>query len=218
MQRGEATLSETLAAALLKIAGYTPEHILCDPFCGTGTLLIEAAFIATRTPPGFLRKSWGFVHMPEYNAKKWEDFKQVYNQKRIPLPKNAIFGADKDLTELNLSRAHLAKLGFSECIELAHKEVFSYHPPCPPTLIVTDPPFGKRLLSFQKTYEDFGIFLRRHCQTSKIFILSPNDEMIQAVGFPIASAFPLHHGGMEMYLYELNTELIHGRKDRAGDP
>jgi putative N6-adenine-specific DNA methylase len=95
-------MPETLAAALLMHAGYREDQKLCDPFCGTGTILIEAAYIATRTPAGFLRKTWGFMHMREHDANKWENFKRVFDQKRIPLEKGIIFGADKDLTELSL--------------------------------------------------------------------------------------------------------------------
>lgn len=206
VKRGEATIPETLAAALLIRAGYTAEHVLCDPFCGTGTILIEAAYIATRTPPGFLRKTWGFLHMPEHVMHKWENFKRVYDEKRIPLVKNKIFGADKDLTELSLCRAHLAKLGFIEQIELTHKEVFSYHPSQPPTLIVTDPPFGKRLQASKKIYEDFGLFLRRTGNAAQIFVLSPNDETIQSAGASILSRFPISHGGMDMFVYELKMQ------------
>jgi putative N6-adenine-specific DNA methylase len=204
VKRGEATLPETLAAALLRMAGYTPEQTLCDPFCGTGTVLIEAAYIATRTPPGFLRKTWGFMHLGNHDAPKWEQFKRVYDDKRIPLEKGKIFGADKDLTELNLCRAHMAKLGFLEQIELTHKEVFSYNPPQAPMLIVTDPPFGKRLQSSSKVYEDFGSFARRHCKPdTKFFVLAPAAEAVATSGLSILSRFPVQHGGMEMILLEL---------------
>lgn len=203
VKRGEATMPETLAAALLRHAGYREGQKLCDPFCGTGTILIEAAYIATRTPSGFLRKAWGFLHMREHDAKKWENFKRVFDEKRIPLEKGVIFGADKDLTELSLCRAHLAKLGFIEQIELAHKEVFSYVPPSTPTLIVTDPPLGKRLQSSSKVYEDFGLFLRRLGEGPKVFVLSQSEEAVLPAGYAIAARHPISHGGMDMFLFEL---------------
>jgi putative N6-adenine-specific DNA methylase len=204
VKRGEATMPETLAATLLKLAGYQGEELLCDPFCGTGTILIEAAYTATRTPAGFLRKNWGFMHMPEYNAQKWENFKAVFDQKRIPLAKDKIFGADKDLTELSLCRAHLAKLGWIEQMEVTHKEVFTYNPPHAPALIVTDPPFGKRLQSGKKVYEDFGVFLRRHCSSeTKIFVLAPDEDTIEPAKLSVLSRHPISHGGLEMFLFEL---------------
>ena len=196
-------MPETLAAALLKHAGYREDQKLCDPFCGTGTILIEAAYIATHTPAGFLRKTWGFMHMREHDANKWENFKRVFDQKRIPLEKGVIFGADKDLSELSLCRAHLAKLGFIEQIELAHKEVFSYVPPRTPTLIVTDPPLGKRLQSSNKIYEDFGLFLGRLEVKPKVFVLAQSAEALQPTGHSIASPHPISHGGMDMFLFEL---------------
>ncbi|HEY2810916.1 MAG TPA: THUMP domain-containing protein [Rhabdochlamydiaceae bacterium] len=203
IKRGEASLPETLAAALLRRSGYSAEQILCDPFCGTGTLLIEAAYIASRTPPGFLRKNWGFFHMPEHNAQKWENFKNVFDQKRIPLASQSILGADKDLAELSLCKAYVAKLGYD--IALTHKEVFSYRPVRQPTCIVTDPPFGKRLQSTKQVYEEFGLFLRAHCTPqSRVFVMAPSEETVQPIGLPIVSQTPLQHGGMQMFLYELS--------------
>src|SRR5262249_15308890 len=67
----EAPLQETLAAAILRLARYSKELIFLDPCCGSGTFLIEAALIATQTPPGYLRKEWGFMRHPEYDSSEW---------------------------------------------------------------------------------------------------------------------------------------------------
>ena len=71
----EAPLQETMGAALLKLANYQGNEIFYDPCCGSGTLLIEAALIASKTPPGFLRRQWGFFHLPDYNESTWLQYK-----------------------------------------------------------------------------------------------------------------------------------------------
>jgi len=198
-----ATIPETIAAALLKLSGYKPADQLCDPFCGSGTILIEAAFIATQTPAGFLRRKWGFFHLPQHDPQKWERFKHAFDAKRIPLEPAKICGADKDLTAINLCRAHLAKLGLEKDIPLSHKEVYAYVPPLAPTLIVTDPPLGKRLLSPPKIYEDFAHFLKRQGNALKTFVLAPDEERLSAASLSVVSRFPLNYGGLEMFLYEV---------------
>lgn len=198
----EASLPETIAAALLKCAHYTKEEIFCDPFCGSGTLLIEAAYMATHTPAGFLRKTWGFLRMPEYDEKKWHQFKQIFDAKRIPLRESSLFGADKDLTALSGCRAHCSKFDFGKSIELTHKEVYSYSPPQRATLILTDPPFGKRLTSSSKIYEELGLFLKR--QGGRGFILAPSEELLKPVGGKAVARFKVSYGGMESFLFEID--------------
>ncbi len=201
---GDASLQETLAAAMLQLARYNPEETFCDPFCGAGTLLVEAALIATHTPPGFFRESWGFMHMPQFSQQKWEEIKQFHDQKRIPLPKHMIMGADRDRAELSLCKANLARLGWAETIELKHAEVYAYHPSPSPRLIITDPPFGKRLVSSRKIFEDLGQFLKENQDPQqRAFVLCPKAEMIGAIGCKIVEEFPLKHGGLDTILYQL---------------
>jgi putative N6-adenine-specific DNA methylase len=199
----EVSLPETIAAALLRYAGYGPDEVLCDPFCGSGTLLIEAASMATHTPAGFLRKTWGFLRMPEHDAKKWAQFKQIFDAKRIPLRENAFFGSDKDLSTLSGCRTYCSKFDFGKSIALTHKEVYSYAPAQAPTLILTDPPFGKRLISSSKVYEELGLFLRKH--KARAFILTPDEELLKPVQGRIIRRFPVSYGGLESFLYEIDV-------------
>lgn len=199
----EVSLPETIAAALLRYAGYTPGEVLCDPFCGSGTLLIEAAAMATHTPAGFLRKAWGFLRMPEHNEKKWAQFKQVFDAKRIPVREDAFFGSDKDLSTLSGCRTHCSKFDFGKSIALTHKEVYSYAPAQTPSLILTDPPFGKRLISSSKVYEELGLFLRKH--KARSFILTPDEELLKPIQGRIVKRFPVSYGGLESFLYEIDV-------------
>ena len=81
METVPAPLSETLAAALLTIAGYRGDEILCDPCCGGGTLLIEAALMAANIPPGFLRSDWGFRYHPDFSQAEWLKVKALADQR-----------------------------------------------------------------------------------------------------------------------------------------
>ena len=81
----EAPIQESLAAAILRLARYTKDQILLDPCCGSGTFLIEAALMATNTPPGYLRKYWGFMRHPGYDNAAWLKVRNQIDEKRIPL-------------------------------------------------------------------------------------------------------------------------------------
>ncbi len=202
----EAGVPETLAAAILMRAGYSEREILCDPFCGSGTFLIEAASIATQTPAGYFRKKWGFFHLPGFNAADWEAFKNTWNQKRRPVHSQIIIGADNDLAAVRLCREHLAKTGFEKEVLLLNSPIAKLSPPRSPTLVVTDPPFGKRMEAFTQLYQDFGQFLKAKCPaTPWAHLLTSSFHLVKATGCKVMSEWPLKHGGLNVALYQLKT-------------
>ncbi len=199
-----ASIQETLAAAILAHAGYTSEMIFCDPFCGSGTFLIEAALIATQTPPGMFRKTWGFVHLPEHNEVVWNAFKSEKDGMRIPLKQGSIFGADQDFEAVNIAKTHLQNIGLSDEILIEKSDIIRYKPKASPTLVISNPPFGKRLDTSEEVYRQLGQFLKRACQPpAKAYVLAPNSELMKEVAFPIQSTLPLMHGGLRIAVYRL---------------
>jgi putative N6-adenine-specific DNA methylase len=202
----EATLPETLAAAILLRAGYNEREVLCDPFCGSGTLLIEAACMATQTPAGYFRKTWGFFHLPQFNLEEWNAFKSHWDEKRRPTGRRNIIGADADAKAIILCREHLHKTGFEKEIILLHSPVAQLTPPRSPTLVITDPPFGKRMHAPTQIYADFGQFLQRHCPAAAwAHMLTSSFHFVKATGRPVLSEWPLHHGGLDVTLYQLKN-------------
>lgn len=199
----EATLPETLAAAILTLSGYSSRETLCDPFCGSGTLLIEAACIATQTPAGFFRKHWGFFHLPSFSLENWEKFKQEWDHKRLPLSPNKIIGADSDPQAIGISKTLLEKTGFSSKIPLIHSPISSLKLPHSPTLVITDPPFGKRLETSKALYQEFGTFMRTQCPASPFaYLICPSFALVKMSGCRILSERPLFHGGLKLTLFQ----------------
>jgi putative N6-adenine-specific DNA methylase len=203
---GEAGLQETLAAAILTHTGYSERELLCDPFCGAGTILIEAAMMASQTPAGFFRKKWGFFHLPDFNAAAWEEFKSHWDQKRIRLESQKIIGSDSDAESVRISREHIRKARFEKEILLIHTPVGKFTPPRSPTLVVTDPPFGKRLQAPPQLYQDFGRFLRTKCPAAPwSYLLTSSFHLVRATGCPVLSEWPVQHGGLSVTLYQLKN-------------
>lgn len=201
---GVATIPETLAATLLKLAGFTAKEVLCDPFCGAGTLLIEAACMATNTPAGYFRKEWGFLSHPDFDQKRWLEIKESWDAKRILGFPICAIGADKDPDMVALSQRHLQKTGFSKQVIVCKSEVASFKPPHLPTLVVTDPPFGKRMTQSNDLIAGFNQFLKVNCPATPFaFILYPSDKgaQLERNGMQILKRWKLTHGGLDVSLF-----------------
>lgn len=202
----EAGVPETLAAAILMRAGYSPREVLCDPFCGSGTFLIEAACIATQTPAGYFRKKWGFFHMPGFNPAQWEEFKKTWDQKKQSGASQSIIGADCDAKAIALTREHLSKTGFEKEVLLLHAPISKLSVPRSPTLVITDPPFGKRMEAPTHIYSDFGKFLHAKCPANPwAFLITSSFHLVKATGCEVMSEWPLQHGGLNVTLYQLKN-------------
>jgi putative N6-adenine-specific DNA methylase len=200
----EACIQETLAAAILRKSGYNANEVLCDPFCGSGTFLIEAACIATQTPAGFFRKSFGFTHLPAFKEAEWLSFKEAHDQKRVPLEPSSILGADIDQSTLRLCKENVLKAGFEKGIKLFASPVNSLKLPKSPTLVVTNPPFGKRFEASYPLYADLGAFLKRECPaTPWAYVLTAAFPLAKATGCPILSEWSFKHGGLSVGLYQI---------------
>ncbi|MGE5196769.1 MAG: THUMP domain-containing class I SAM-dependent RNA methyltransferase [Anaerolineae bacterium] len=204
---GMAPLQESLAAAILRIANVTSSDILCDPFCGSGTFLIEAAMCNSHTPAGFFRQFWGFMHHPAYRTSEWLKVKEMADKQKIKLETGKITGIDKDANILQTLKSHLKTTAFEEAIATKSQDIENYHPPQPPTIVVCNPPYGKRLQTSSELYRSIGTFLTSRCsKTVKAFILTENSRLIQATALPFKEKIQLKNGGLDVFLYELQLQ------------
>lgn len=202
----EAPLQECLAAAILRIANYSDQEVLYDPCCGSGTFLIEAAMMATQTPPGFLRNKWGFFRFPHYNQQDWIKVRAEVDSLRRPLAPNIIFGTDVNKNSYRVSKINLRAAGFHQAVQVVHSDFREYTPTIPPTLVVTNPPHGTRLDSVDQLiplYRSLGDFLKREtARPAKGFIFSGSLELSKEVGLKATQRHVLYNGGIESRLLE----------------
>ncbi len=200
-QTGEAPLQESLAAAILKIAGYDPKRDhLCDPFCGSGTLLIEAAMMSTNTPAGFYRRSFGFYAMPEFQEAKWRAFRSRADGQRVPLPSGRIFGADSSSSSVQMTRHHLESTGFLAAIDISSCPIDRYSPSLTPSCIVCNPPYGKRLNTSPVFYRDLTKFAKRY-NNARLFFLTSDERMLKTSLLPLREKISCFNGGLPVKLY-----------------
>jgi putative N6-adenine-specific DNA methylase len=206
----EATLHESLAAGLLLFTGYNADKVFCDPFCGSGTFLVEAALIATKTPPGFFRKKWGFFHLPNVNKNEFLAWKEKRDLRRIPLAKGKIFGSDKSREASEICKKHIQK-ALPECaslIEVNYSEIAYYNPKEKADFIVTNPPYGKRLETSVKLFQDFRSFVKQKAAPeAKAFFLCPEEDgeedILKESGLETEEKICFKNGGLTVTLLSL---------------
>lgn len=167
---GEAPMQENLAAALLRMGGgFGPLQRLLDPCCGSGTLLIEAAWMATRTAPGSLRKEWGFMRLPQYKAAEWLTFREEINKQQLTLSKGDLVGIEVSQENWRACKENLKAAGLHPYIEVHCQDFRRYQSNQQFDLICSNPPHGRRLnqdIGLVGLYRDIGVLacrsLRQH--------------------------------------------------------
>ena len=141
---GEAPLRETLAAAMVRLCPWETGHPLHDPCCGTGTLLIEAAFLAARRAPGLTRhfamENWPLTDRAACDLLRREA-ENLYQPEKI----KHISGSDIDPEALTLARRHIRQAGLEGKITVYQKDVRDLKLDGPAPCFITNPPYGERL-------------------------------------------------------------------------
>jgi putative N6-adenine-specific DNA methylase len=207
----QAPVQESLAAALLAMAGYQGTEILCDPCCGSGTFLIEAALMATQTAPGYLRQQWGFMHLADFSQQRWLKVKAEADAKRLPLAPKRIFGMDVNSSVVRSCQANLRAAGFHQAIEFLPGDFRDYKPSVSPSFIMANPPHGRRLddaETLQPLYRALGDFMKQNCAApAKGFVFTGNLKLAKEVGLAPKHRYVIDNGGIDSRL--LVFDLYH---------
>lgn len=202
----EAPMKETLAASILRLAHYTKDQIFLDPCCGSGTLLIEAALMATHTPPGYLRKQWGFMRHPQYQAPEWLKVRNQIDTKRSSLSSQHLFGIDRSQTAIRACKINLKAAGFSKEIEVQQADFREYTPAISPNFILTNPPHGRRLEEEEQLrplYRALGEFMKHKClKPGHGYVFTSNLDLAKEVGLAAKKRHVLNNGGLDSRLLE----------------
>lgn len=192
-----APLNETLAAGILLLAGYDGTEPLADPFCGSGTLLIEAALIATRTAPGLLRKRpFGFQRWPGFKPSAWSELVDEAAS-RVVVPACRIVGGDADRSAIAATHANAKAAGVASWVSAEASDARGFSPPGTRGLIATNPPYGDHSGAGQDVtglYKTFGDALKQRCAGWRAFVLSGNPAIEKSIGLRPKKRIPLFNG------------------------
>jgi putative N6-adenine-specific DNA methylase len=203
----EAPMQETLAATILQLAEWKGERPLYDPFCGSGTILCEAFMQAGNIPAAYLRKRFGFLRLPDFDAAVWNQVKTKANNETADVPEGLISGSDISADAVKAVRANrneLPELGTIKVRRADFHELEGFEN----TVIVTNPPYGIRLGNTEEVallLKEFGDFLKQKCTGSSAFIYYGDTTLVKKLGLKPEWKHPLRAGGLDGMLckYEL---------------
>jgi len=195
---GPAPLNEALAAGLLLLAGFDGRRALLDPMGGTGTFAVEAAMIATRTAPG-LKRSFAYEswpdHRPELTGRIRDELLSAQRE-----AENPIITTDHDPAAVRAMRKNIRSAGMSRWIEVRQAEATMMEVPQPGSLIVINPPYGKRvgdLDALAALYSALGDRLKAVGKDCRAWILAGNRQLSHQIGLKAARRIPVFNGPIE---------------------
>ena len=199
---GIAPLRETLAAAMVLLSRYRGKDLFCDPLCGSGTILIEAAMIAKNRAPGlhrsFIAQSWDWL--PQ---NIWQDAAEEARDKEFH-GDYQIWGGDIDPAAIRLAKenARKAKVGDYIRFEVADSTQFSTSEPA--GRIVTNPPYGERMLEKQEAeilYHQFGKAMKRLPPLWQVYVITSHPGFERLYGKQADKKRKLYNGMIQCNLY-----------------
>ena len=204
----EAPLRETLAAALVQLSRYRGRDPFCDPFCGSGTIPIEAALIARNRAPGLNRvfdaEQWGFVP-----GNSWQQAKDEARDREFHGSYD-IWGGDVDPQAVAIARSNAHKAGVAEDIRFEVADMRTFHRDSPYGQLVTNPPYGERLLEKKEAedlYRMFGAALRDLPPKWRVVVLSSHTEFERCFGRPADKKRKLYNGMLKCDLFMYGKRL-----------
>lgn len=196
----EASMQETVAAAIIRMSGWNGETPLIDPMCGSGTLLAEALMHVCKIPAGYLRSSFGFEQLPDFNRWVWNSVRSDMKKQIRPIPDTAqITGSDVDKEAISASKENLGNLPHGSSVSLKCSK-YSARGPLTGSTIVVNPPYGRRIgknTDIEQFYKDFGDFLKNECSGSVCYLYAGKRELLKSVGLRASWKKPLVNGALE---------------------
>jgi len=206
-QTGDAPLNEILAAFLIYKSGWDFKTSLTDPMCGSATILIEAAYIASNTPAGFNRKNYSFFNWKTFKSNDWIFVKEK-SDSNIRKLDCKITGIDINSKVLNFAKLNVLNAGFDKNIELNCNDFFNFLPNTN-GFVVFNPPYGERLNvddDIPKFYRNIGTQLKHNYVNSIICVLSIKDKNSKLIGLKPEHKYNILNGSIdcEYCIYKIN--------------
>ncbi len=196
-----ATIRETLAASMVKIARYRGRETMLDPFCGSGTIAIEAAMASLGIMPGahrnFEAEHWGF-----FDTTCFADLREEYQEgeRREKLP---IFASDIDPACVEMTRENARRAGVLDCIDIRRADALKMNYPRERGIIITNPPYGQRMMDIEQARRIYRLLGRQTqgCEALKKYIITSDEEFEKHFGAKADKKRKLYNGMIKCNLY-----------------
>ena len=199
---GEAPMRENLAAGLLLLAGYDGTQPFQDPFCGSGTIVIEAAWIATRRAPGLMRR-FGFEKLKNFDAALWKKLQHEAETQIRPAPA-PISGSDNDRHMIRAAVANAQAAEVATFIRFEVKDAQDTRPNGEGGILISNPPYGVRLAevqALQALYPQLGAWLKQHYAGWLAGMFTGDRDMPKFMRLSPKRKIPLYNGNLDCRLF-----------------
>ena len=194
----EAPINEVLAAGLIQLSGWDGKTNFVDPMCGSGTILIEAAMVASNIPAGYYRKYFSFISWKNFNAEVW---KKVVSESEgeIIEPEGDIIGSDVSMQSIEVAKQNVKNAKLHHDIILKQVSIQDSSAPEGGGILITNPPYDERLelKDATKLYQEIGDALKTSYKGFNTWLITSNSEALKFVGLATDKRIPLFNGALE---------------------
>lgn len=212
---GKAPMMEALAAATIYATEWNTRVPFVNPMCGSGTLAIEAALMATNRYPGLYRDHYSFQHILGYQEEAYLSKRKKLESKIIETPEVKIIASDISLQAISFARENAVFAGVEHMIDFQVGDFEETEiPERPRGVIMFNPEYGERLgenAELELTYKRMGDFMKQKCAGYKGYIFSGNMELAKKVGLKASRRMEFWNGTIDCRL--LKYEMYAGKKE-----
>ena len=211
-----APVKETLAAAMLLLAGYDGSQTLLDPMCGSGTIAIEAAMLALNKAPQIHRKKGQFLFewLKDFDKDVWRDVQDSVRQERVAAPPAPIFASDISEKFVTMARANALRARVEKDMSFSVSRIQDVEPPTPTGILIANLPYGERLEKgspdLLSLYKDIGDLLKKRFKGWTAALLAAEDAPYKFIGLKPSRKIPLLNGSISCRL--LIFEMYEGTR------
>ena len=201
---GPAPMLESLAAAVIMATNWDRQANFINPMCGSGTLAIEAALLATNTAPGLFRKNFGFMHLLSFRQNKWQEM--IAAAKAAIKPTTALIAAsDISPAAIKVAKVNARAAGMEQYIHFTVSDFKKITIPRGEGVVILNPEYGERLgevAELKTVYKAIGDFFKQQCQGYRGYIFTGNRELAKVIGLRTKRKIEFYNGQLDCRLLE----------------
>lgn len=194
---GEAPISEVLAAGMILMTGWDGLSSFYDPFCGSGTLAIEAAMIAQNLPANLFRDNFGFMTWNDYD----EDLHAKIEESSLKKARgfdHKIYASDIDPVMVIKAKKNISEATFDEIIDISRRDFLNSTPPEPGVTLIFNPPYNEKLRADTgDLYKNIGDTLKSNYSGSNAWMITSDLEGLKSLGLRTSRRINLMNGALE---------------------
>jgi putative N6-adenine-specific DNA methylase len=202
----KAPLNEALAAGLVLLSGWRTETPLVDPLCGSGTLPIEATWLAIRRPPGLTRRRFGFQGWMDFDVALWAELRDEARRAVRPRLAAPVLGYDVRRDAVSFARGNARAAGVGHLTHFEVRDVRDFRPPPgPPGVLLCNPPYGERIGEERELgplYRTLGEVFRERCPGWTAHVFTGNARLARQIGLSPSRQVHLINGRIPCRLLE----------------